>query len=402
MNPGLQYLVFYTLIAVVISSSQDSMIPTDVMLINRVDHETFPYQDCAAQCHSTDQRMDCIDCIPRNVTSTVKEIVLSQFNESRFVSNMFCDVFWPQVVKITILNSNGDNIFCIKNFTFNCLSKIKNLKLGLQKLTNFSHNALYGLDSVQTLDLTDCIRLEIPGLTPALSSSANVPRLQTLVLSNVGTAFDGIQLSQDFVDILAHRNISSIDISSSTVGFTNSQVSIKQLCKSLKRINLAYSFLTYLKFDYPPTCDSLQVMDLSGVKFPNSPIYTTNISLPPGCCPPVHYDYLDVFRSVSKVYLNKLIATEHYIHIENVTLSIRINNNSLEELHFTGYNIPVLEVKLTLEPNHVTNFDISNNRIERISPDILADMEHLKICRTINYLLLQRLTIRFQKFFEII
>ena len=152
MNPGLQYLVFYTLIAVVISSSQDSMIPTDVMLINRVDHETFPYQDCADQCHSTDQRMDCIDCIPRNVTSTVNEIVLSQFNESRFVSNMFCDVFWPQVVNITILNKNG-HLFYLKNFTFNCLSKIINLKLRLQSLTNFSHNALYGLDSVQTLDL---------------------------------------------------------------------------------------------------------------------------------------------------------------------------------------------------------------------------------------------------------
>ena len=369
MRPVFQYPVFYTLIALVISLSEDSMTTTDAKLVSSVDHDTILYKDCADQCHSSGQQMECIDCIPRNVSSTVNEIVISQFNGSRFVSNMFCGVFWPQVVKITILNNDNTDLFYIKNFTFSCLSKIINLKLGLQKLTNFSHNALYGLDSVQTLDLTDCIRLEIPGLTPALSSSANVPRLQTLVLSNVGTAFDGIQLSQDFVDILAHRNISSIDISASTVGFTNSQVSIKQLCKSLKRINLAYSILTYLKLDNPPPCDSLQTMDMSGAIFPNSPIYTTNISVPPGCCPPFHRDGIDVFRSVSKVYLNKLISTEHYIYIENATLNIQVNNNSIHELHVTGYNIPVLEVKLILEPNHVTNFDISNNRIERVSPD---------------------------------
>ena len=341
-----------------------------------IDHANTVYQDCNnGSCSFADLRIECIDCIPINVSSAVNEIVLSHFNESRIAPHMFCAVSWPRVVNLTMLNSKG-NLFHIKNFTFDCLPKIKTLTLGLRLLTNFSHNALYGLEDLQTFDLTDCIRLEIAGLLPGLSSKAIVPKLQTLILSKVGSAYGGVQLSQDFVDILAYRKVTNLDITSSYLGFEDTHVNVDGLCKCVERLNLTNSHLLHLQFVHPATCDSLRVIDVSGVTFPGTPVLPSNITILQAVITIFDSEWTEMLRSVSVIHANNLIP--HYLFINNVTLSVRVNN-SLTEIHFCGNSIPVFELKFKIDPNHVKYFDISNNRIELLSPDSLADLKHLKI-----------------------
>ena len=351
---------------------------------NKLYHQTSGYQNCTNPCNFTNQQIECIDCLPQIVNSSIKQVVLSRFNQSRFDPKMFCGVSWPKVDKLTIFSNGVDRFIYLKNYTFDCLPKIKVLKLGLRNLKHLDKHALYGLDSIHTLDLTGCNRLEIPGLAPGLEFATTAPRLKTLILSNVGTAYDGIQLSQNFVSILAYRNISSLDISSTTVGFANTNVNIDKLCKALERINVANSILTYLKFTYPSTCDSLRVLDFSGVTFPQSPVFIGNITVPPGCCPPIQHHWFNTFRSVTKLCMNELISMDQYVHLHNVTIRIMFDNNSIEELHFSGYNIPVFEVTLILEPNHVKYLDLSNNKIEILGPNLLADLKDLKIINLSN------------------
>ena len=367
------------LVLQIIGSSIVTHVLSNVAAVsNSVYQESIVDQGCLEACSFTTNRIECINCLPQNVTAAVNEVVLLGLNESRIVPHMFCGVSWPRVVNLTILNSDG-NQFNIQNFTFDCLTKIKTLQLGLTQLINFSRNALCGLDDVRTLDLTNCIRLEISGLTPGLLSDAIVPRLQTIILSNVGSAYDGIQLSQAFVDLLEHRKISNLDISFSTVGFANPHVDIGGLCKCVEKLNLANSRLLYLKFAHPATCDSLRVIDVSGVTFPGAPIFIGNITIPPGV-----YTYgrlndsIDAFKSVSIIYANSLIPTKHYIYLNNVTLHLRANN-SMTEFHLSGYSVPLLEVKFKIDPNHMEYFDISNNKIESLSPDSLAYLDYLKI-----------------------
>ena len=345
---------------------------------NGIDYEITASQDCADRCTVTDRRIECNGCIPENVPSAVDEIVLSRFNESTIVPKMFCGVSWPHVINLTILSTEGDK-FYIKNFTFDCLPKIKTLKLGLQQLINFSHNALYGLDNVRTLDLTDCVRLEIYGLTLGLSSDAYVPRLQTLILHNVGSAFDGIRLSQDFVDILAHRKVSTIDISTSLVGFTNRQVNIEGLCGCVEKLNLANSILIDVRCVPFTVCDSLRVIDLSRVTLPRSPIFEGNITLPPGFYTfAAKRGWMNAFHGLSTIYANSMISADHFISLNNVTLHLRVNN-SITEVHLNGYSVPVCEAKFHIDPNHLKYFDLSNNKIESLSPDSFAYLVHLEI-----------------------
>ena len=326
--------------------------------------------------------MECIDCIPSNVTPAVNEIVLTDFNSSHFVPHMFCGVSWPRVVNLTIVNENSvkiDEAFGIGNLTFDCLHEIETLKLDFQVLKNLSRNALYGLDNVIILDFTHCIHLEVPELTIALSLDTNIPKLQRLILNNLGTAVDGIQLSQEFIDKLAHRKIQSLDMSSTTVGFVNPSVNVDKICDSLKTFNLANSLILHSHFENVSPCYSLRVLNLSGAKLPRFPFPSGNITIPPPVPPvfqvsPLWYTF---FSTVSVIYLNNIISPDHYIFLNNATLSIQVEN-SLTEIHLSGYSIPVCELKFKIDPNHVKYLDISNNKIERLSSDSLAYLEHLE------------------------
>ena len=377
----LQSLVLGFLIVTLMSFNVDPELIPDVTR-GSVRNETAEDQGCIASCRSTDRRIECTDCIPKNVTSAVNEIVLLKFRESRFVSKMFCGVYWPSVVNLTIVKADEGNCylsnFSIQNFTFDCLSRIETLKLGLSQLVSLSHNAFYGLNSVRTLDLTDCVCLEIPGLTPGLTLETNVPLLQAIILSNVGSAYDGIQLSQEFLNMLAIKKVSTFDISSSNIRFANPQVNIDGICKCVRKINLANSRLFDLDFELPETCDSLREIDISGVTFTSTPIFKGNITLPPGVYPFFGQDWAKVFRSISILYANAIISTEHYIHLKNVTFSM-LTNNSITELHLSGYNVPMCEMKFKIEPNYLTYYDLSKNEIESLSHDSLSYLEHLEI-----------------------
>ena len=370
----LQGLLFQMLCPLIAISSNVDPKLTLVSVHNNVD-DTFVDHSCSGSCDLTDRRLQCIDCIPMNATSTVSEIVLSGFNESNIVPHMFCGVSWPSVVNLTILNSDpASRLFNITDFTFDCLLKIQTLKLKMAALQTFSHNALYGLDNVTTLDLSDCIRLTILGLAPALSLEANVPMIHTLVLSNVGSAFGGVKLSQNFVDTLAQRRIRYLDLSFCTVGVVNKLNN--GLCKYVEKINLAKSRVIYSKDFLPSTCDSLRVIDFSGTVFTGATSLIGNVTMPPAIFT-FNKDWFLALSTVSVLYLNNMISTEHFLFLNNVTFIVQ-EKNSLTEIHATGYSLPVCELKFKIDPNHLEYFDLSNNKIERLSPDFLAYLEHLK------------------------
>ena len=371
-------LVFRMLVTVsCISPYLDTGLTFAVTSTTSLDHD----QGCKESCNFKDRRIECTDCIPSNVTPAVREIVLSEFNESRFLPRMFCGVSWPKVVNLTIVNSAESFVdyFNFVNFTFDCLSTIKMLKLSFSLLSSLGVNAFDGLTNVKILDLTGCIRLEISGLTPGLLLEANVPKLQTIILSNLGSAYGGITISQEIIDILVNRNISSIDISSSTVRAANAPLNIDRLCESLEKLNLANSRLLYSDAKVAPlsTCNSLRVVNLSGVQFPGTPIPTGNITIPPGSYT-FDPDWFPVISNVSVIYLNNIISPDHFIHLNNLTLYLP-QKNSIMEIHLSGYSMPVFEVKFKVDSNHVKYFDLSSNKIERLSPESFDNLEHLQI-----------------------
>ena len=61
--------------------------------------------------------------------------------------------------------------------------------------------------------------------------------------------------------------------------------------------------------------------------------------------------------------------------VSNVTFAV---NNTITEIHLSGYNLPIFEVEIMFRQNHLTYLDLSNNRIERIGADTFRSLKYLK------------------------
>ena len=87
---------------------------------------------------------------------------------------------------------------------------------------------------------------------------------------------------------------------------------------------------------------------------------------------------MKTLSNVSVLYMNNIISTDHFIYLNNVTLDLQLEN-ALTEVHFSGYNAPVFEAKVVLASNLLEYLDLSNNRIEHLSPDSFSYLKNLKI-----------------------
>ena len=260
------------------------------------------------QCVQNHQQLTCDDCIPLIVPDTVNEIVLNSLHGYHLVAHGFCKVSWTNVRILTISNGLKDeSAISIVDYAFDCLPEIETLRLNVRKLSNLTANSFYGLLNIRGLDLTDCSRLETPALSKALSLATVVPKLKKIILSNVGSVFGGIHLSQDFIDVLARRNITELNLSSSYIYFED--IPFKGLCDTLHTLNMSKSHV--LRSSVPiVVCAALRVLDVSGIQVPKSKFLPTNVTTNDTWL----FDDLwyEFFGRVSVLYLNDLISRDHY------------------------------------------------------------------------------------------
>ena len=327
------------------------------------------------QCVQNHQQLICDDCIPLVVADTVNEIVLTSLHEYHLVVHGFCKVTWANVTKLSIINDLEDQTnYTIVDYAFDCLNKIESLKLNIRKLSNMTTNTLYGLLNVRSLDFTDCSWLETPALISAFSLGTIVPKLDKLILSNMGSAlFNGIQLSQTFIDALAQRNITELNLSLTYVEFVNE--SFGGLCETLQTFNVSKARILYTSIIPREVCDALQIVDFSGTQFPQAIFLKKNVTIKGSW--QLNYLWFEFFSRTSVLYLNELVSPDHYIYIldSNVTFAV---NNTITEVHLSGYNSPIFEVEIMFSPNHLTYLDLSNNRIERIGADTFRSLKYLR------------------------
>ena len=328
-----------------------------------------------SQCIQTHQQLICDDCIPINVPSTVNEIILDSFHGSHLMAHGFCKVSWTNVTILSIYNELDDwSAKRIVDYAFDCLHKIETLKLSIAELSNITVNTFYGLSNVRSLHLIDCSRLETPALSTALSLNTVLPRLNKLILRNMGSDFSGTQMSQNFIDVLALRNITELNLSSSYVLFVN--IPYGRLCETLQVLNVSKTRILHSSGLPHCPCESLQVVDFSGAQFPRSQFMKNNITFEDNV---VRFDKnikFYFFRHVPVMYLNGMVSLDHYFYFKNTTFAFSVNN-SASEFHVCGYNMPIFELELIFQPDYITYLDLSNNRIERIGKNTLRNLKHL-------------------------
>ena len=342
-------------------------------------------QYCGTNCTNTGRRVVCENCIPKAVPSNVKEVVLSKFNEVHLVPRVFCNVLWENVTKLVIESDRVTSVYhyyVLPDKTFDCLHKIESLKVSISSLNKLSTYAFFGLTNVRILDLTACNRLTVSVLSNAFSSDVVMPNLTTIILRNLGSFYRGIEITQEIIDVLARRNVSKIDLSYSKIKFIGATVNWEHLCKTLKILDLANSEFEYSSLPHSlilddTVCTSLQVVNVSRIKTPGTPFYSNGNFSVSGINHTEKLHGFKFFSETSVIIANNIIPEKVHVYIYNSILNLFFNY-STNQVHLSGYSIPVFELELHIYPNYLKYLDISNNKIERLGPRIISYIKHLE------------------------
>ena len=290
------------------------------------------------------QRMICKDYIPRTVPDTVDETFLIALHGYRVVTHGFCKISWTKIKMLSISNDFDDpSDSAIVDYAFDCLNKVEILKLSIGKLSVLTANSCYSLLNVRLLDLTACIRLDTPALTIALSLHTVVPKLNQLILSNIGSAYSGIQLSQEFIDVLAQRNITELHLSSSFVDLKISRW--EDFVKHYRHL----TFRRHIFFIHPTFhvwhANRYKLQILAGHNYPQRNVLPKNVTIKNAKWLWNSEAKFDFFSRVPVLFLNNALPVDHYIYIYNSTFILAVNN-SVTELHLGRINIPIFELEL--------------------------------------------------------
>ena len=331
---------------------------------------------CPEHCVCVGVKVTCDGVVPDVVPDTADEIELSRMELANFTARMFCNVTWHQVTKLSFVSVLGKDFTPMQDHVFACMSQLRVIKLDIPQLFVFTSNTFYGLPNILELDLSGCKRIMTPAIVTALSDSNVLHKLAKLDLDGTGWLRQGINISQSLVDVLAVRHITSINISSTALSYQD--VNIEHLCDTLQSLNISNTQIQSKSyFDRYKTCNSLQTVDISGLYIKSPPLpkhlYCTNMSLKIG-----YGQLFSVFWKTRALFISHfVISVDHELHLSNCSVNITVEN-TLKEIHATGYNIPQFDCEIHISTNHLQYIDFSNNNIETIGPNVFKNLVYLK------------------------
>ena len=334
-------------------------------------------ETCRDHCQLDNKAMECTGCIPETIPENVTIVSLVDIDNTSLIDGVFCHPPWESVVQLSILcDKRCLAVGYIYDGAFRCLDNLQMLKLSLQKWFIDGKKAFEGLPKVSTLDLTGCFKICTPDIITLLSDRTQIPDVTQLVLSGLSSECRPrpyFNLNQTLFDLVATRNIKTIDMSSSTIYCDPVNIH----CTSLSKLNISNAnVVNSYKIENRLVCDSLRVVDLSGTNQVHGTFLKTVFNL----TKPVFIDekgYPPIFRKVTTIYANRLLSVDHLAYFDNIEINIVAYNN-LKNLHFSGYNIPKFDVEFYFAHNFMESLTLSNNRIEIIGSKIFRNFPRLR------------------------
>ena len=232
---------------------------------------------CPSGCVCEEKRIRCLRIIPDNIPPEINGVQLYKIPAEELVSRRFCSVSWSHnITHFTIYGVHG--VLNLNHHVFVCFNKLESLHLHDGKIKNFSPITFNGLHTLSTLDLSGCDQVYIKDLSTALMHPSILPLLSTLILVQTGSRRN-IELTQEFIDEVGLREIREVDVSQTQILYQ--PVNFDPVCDTLRVFSLSYT-----TFDsesdwrnWTRECDSLQVVDISGMHFPKTHHGPKNINI---------------------------------------------------------------------------------------------------------------------------
>ena len=333
---------------------------------------------CRGHCHVAAESMNCTGCIPESIPENVTVVKLVDIDYKTLVSGVFCHPSWKLTTQLTIMCvETCFEIGYIFDGAFQCLDNLGILQLSLHKWYIDGKKPFAGLENVFTLDLTGCLKICSSDLITILSDRTQVPHVTNLVLPGIGSQCrpSYFTLDQTMFDLVARRNISELDLSSTIIHCDPMNVT----CTSLLKLNFSYAdFTNSHNIENRYACGSLRILDLNGIKLSFDSLLPSVINLPSNIT--FIFDekiYSPLISSVSTLNVSCLLSKNHALYFPNITVMV-ISKNNLKNLHLCGYNVPELDVEPHFTYNHMETVALSNNGIEVIGLNIFRNLPHLR------------------------
>ena len=336
--------------------------------------------NCPDACICEGTEIWCDGIIPENIPAYINNVKLFNLKTDEFVSRRLCSVSWSHNISQLSFDELHTNPFTLPDDFFVCLDTLKRLKLHYGKLENLSSRTFNGLNTLSTLDLSGCDQVYAKDLYTALMPPSILPELSTLILVQTGR-HKNLEPTQELIDELGKREFREVDLSRTVILFK--PVNIDPVCDTLRAINLSYTtFDSETEWDNrTKECDSLQVLDISGMNYPRTHIGPSNLSI---SNVELVFDYLRVFkviptsffRSIRKLFINSIMGPDHHIRFSNSTFTVEMNN-SLTEVHMSKCGFNLLDVEVFVKHNNIQYIDLSFNEMEAISPKFFSNMHQL-------------------------
>ena len=321
---------------------------------------------CTPKCICNKTQIKCEGLIPDAIPDMIKEVVVTEINPANHLyRRRFCKVSWPNVVKLAIFSSLKPVAMWLHNGVFDCLGQLRFFKLNTDSSLLLTNGSFSGLVNVVDFDVSGCTYLRWSELLQVLSIKSNFPNLTHLRLAGAGR-YTHLILSQQFVDAIAQRPVTYLDISyvPSSLRFDT----ISSRCNTLDTI--IYRDAQIIDLFLPlHACYSLSHLDVSG-----SDWFVREFASITCVSSYFVYELDTFFRAVSVLYMNQMVITPGKFKISNCSFFL-FNNAFVTEFHFSYNVLPGFD--LMLVNNRLEYLDLSNNKIEKINELVFANLSQL-------------------------
>ena len=338
------------------------------------------------QCVMKGGELSCRTCIPDVVPEGVIRVNVTN-NTVPMTIQTFSDVSWRTLEYLDIIELDYVTVI-IHGGTFSNLRSIKYLGLHLQlSVFNSSqiHNSAFdGLDDLDHLNLTNCVRFSFEVLFSLFKNQTNFSNLHQLSLGNFNRYGYGTHLSlnDSFLESLGKRRLEMLNVDDTHIP-DFSLNPLNSICTSIRSVSARNAVITNVVNEHVlAPCTSLRQVDITGISVPitlpelrHIPTVTVNVTNRIDSIAAIYF-----FSNIELLYANTIYHGEPIgLHIR-VILIIEIKCSfSLKHLSLQNNNDAYLDVELhTTLALILETLDISNNKLEYISPRFFGNMTSLR------------------------
>jgi Leucine-rich repeat (LRR) protein len=324
--------------------------------------------------------------IPTDIPNGVSSVRLWNFkepNSNYTVNNTFFRMNnWKKVKKLELTYNLSEPFshFSFPSACFVGLHSLEELHMHLLTRIIMNSNVFLGIEKLSLLDLDSCTRFPLTDLIPCLDGKTKLPLLQHLILSKLNSIWDPIDIDTRFTNALKDKNISTLDLSSTSISNINFTALALDMNK-LKVLNVSHSSISNTILIFTTKLKQLNVDTFDGS-------YSTLFRFIPSV------SLVNITKNISDMSRYNFFLAPNVVNYSNIFHGIgyiRLINCTIivdkpvqwqsHEIILSKNHLKYVDIKIhsdTYTADMITRFDLAENELEFLHPSLAAMVPNIE------------------------